>query len=402
MRVLCLFAPHFALQVEKRDSGLPDNTPVIIGGLPHERKTVYAASPHAIACGIKTGMPLRQAYGLCPEAHFMPNDEKRYGSAFDEVLDILDGFSPMVEDHEQGSAFLDAGGLGKYHHGEDNLAVQLLHKVRATCGLAASVAVAGNKFTARVAAGLTRPGECTLVPPGQERTFLAPLPIDILPCHEDTRRQLHLLGVRTLGELVGLGSQPVTAQFGKDGLRLHQLACGIDESPLVPRQRPARIEHTLSFEPPVDTVDGLLADVSQTLDSLSARLKERWQLCRRMELYLRFDNGSSKEELVNLKTPTLSGQRLLSPIRLRLEQARFPSPVSTMNIALSGLCQDGSQLSLWKGKAGRKQQVTSAAREIESRFGKDLLKIPIILNQESFLPEQRFALRDIEFCGRPT
>ncbi len=396
MRILCLFISHLPVQVEERDPTTPQGGPLIIGGLPHERKAVYDASPPAIERGVKTGMPLRHAYSLCPEARFLPTDTREYELAFEEVMEIMASFSPVVERHELGTAFLDASGMGSYYRGEDNLVKQLLGRVRSKLRITASAAITGNKFTAKAAAALTRPGESTLVPPGGERNFLAPLPVDTLPCPQEMKRQLHLLGIRRVDELVGLGSQPMTTQFGKEGLLLHQLACGIDESPLVPRQKPDRIERAVDFDPPVNTLDGFLAGISGAVDSLSEGLKERWQLCRRMELSLQFDSGRALEKIVHLKAPTLSRRTFLSLIRLRLEQARVESPISAVNITLSGLCKDGSQLYFGNTSAGRKQQIAPAVREIKSRWGKNMIKKPVLLHQEAFLPEQRFTFQDVK------
>jgi DNA polymerase-4 len=396
MRILCLFIPHFPLQVEERDSSTLKGKLVIIGGLPHERKAVYDASLQALERRVKIGMSLRHAYSLCPEAHFLSTDEKKYEQAFEEVLAALDSFSPLVESQDLGTAFLDASGLGNYYTGEENLAKQLLSEICSTCRLSASVGIAGSKFPAKVAATITRPGEFTLVPSDDGKGFLASLPLDVLPCSEKTRRQLRLLGMKTVGEVANLGSQAMMAQFGEEGLLIQQLACGVDESPLVPRKRPARICRAVNFDPPVDTLDGLLSIIGEALDSLSHRLKERWQLCGRMELSFRLDNGNSKKEVLNLRVPTRSKKTLLSLLRLRLEQARFESPVSEVRITLSKLCKDGKQLSLPTETVRRRQQIAPVAREIKSRLGKNMIKRPIVLDQEALLPEQGFILRDIE------
>ena len=396
MRILCLFIPHFAIQVEKRDSSTLKGRLVIIGGLPHEREMVYDASPQAIRRGVRIGISLRHAYSLCPEAHFLPADEKKYEMVFEEVLETLDSLSPLVERQEMGVALIDASGLGNYYNGEENLAKQLFSRVRSSCRLSASVGIAGNKFLARVAATLTRPGEFTLVPSADGKDFLAPLPPDALPCSGKMRKQLHLLGIKTISEVAKLGSQAMIAQFGQEGLLIYQVACGTDESPLIPRKRPAQIGRVVNFDLPVDTLDNLLNSIGEALDSLSHRLRERWQLCGRVELSLQFDNGNSKKEVLGLRLPTRSKKTLLSLLRLQLEQARFESSISEVRITLSKLCKDGKQLYLPTESARRRQQIAPVAREIRSRLGKNMIKRPILLDQEALLPEQGFILRDIE------
>jgi DNA polymerase IV len=396
MRILCLFIIHLPVQVEAIDHGIPMGEPVIIGGLPHERKKVYDASQAAIRRGVKADMPLRHAYSLCPEACFMPADTEKYELAFEKVLETMGDFSPVVERHGLGLTFLDAKGLGRYYNGEDNLAKQLLDRIYADHRLAASTGIAGNKFAAKVAATLTGPGKLALISSGEEGDFLSPLSVDILPCSEDVKKQIHLLGINTLGELANLSPQHMMAQFGKEGLLAHQLACGSDRSPLVPWQKAAEIERTVSFNPSVDILDRFLNGIGQTMESLSARLRERWQLCQRIELSFQFEGGTSREEALDLKTPTLSEKTLLSLIRLRLEQARLESPVSAVTISLSRLCKNSRQLHLSNENTGKRRQIGPAVREIRDRLGKNMIKRPVLLQEEAFLPEERFALRDME------
>jgi DNA polymerase-4 len=396
MRILCLFIAHLPVQVEAIDHGIPMGEPVIIGGLPHERKKVYDASPPAIKCGVKIGMPLRHAYSLCPEACFLPADLEKYELAFEEILKTMDDFSPVVESQSLGLAFLDARGLGHGYNGEGSLARQLLDRIYADHHLAASAGIAGNKFAARVAASLTGPGNFTPVPSGEEKDFLSSLPVAILPCSAEVKRRMRLLGINTLGELAGLGLEHMGAQFSKEGVLAYQLACGIDKSPLVPQQELAKIECSTGFDPPVDTLGGFLNGIGQAMESLSTRLRERWQLCQRIELSFQFEGGTSMEEALDLKTPTLSEKTLLSLIRLRLEQARFESPVSAITISLSRLCKNSRQLHLSNENTGKRRQIGPAVREIRDRLGKNMIKRPVLLQEEAFLPEERFALRDME------
>ena len=293
-------------------------------------------------------------------------------------------------------AFLDASGLDHYYNGEENLVRQLSSGVLSSCGLAASVAVADNKFISRTATSLISPGEFRMIAPGSGKRFLAHLPVDVLPCSKELRRQLYLLGVKTVGKVADLGSEAMMAQFGQEGALVHRIASCIDRSSLLPRLKPERMEKSLDFDPPVNTLDILLGRVGETIDSLCAQLKERWQLCQRLELSLRCDNGYSQNESLDLKMPTCSRKALLSLLRLRLEQTRFERPVCGVEITLSGFCKNGRQLLLPIGIMQKRQQIALAARDIRNRMGRDMIKRPVIVDEKAFLPERRFALGDIE------
>ena len=97
MKVACVLLSDFEVAVELHRHPELVGRPVVVGGLPHERKVVRSCSPEAAACGIMEGMPLRKAVGLCPEAVFLPVDERLYQTVQAMVLETLDAFSPKVE-----------------------------------------------------------------------------------------------------------------------------------------------------------------------------------------------------------------------------------------------------------------------------------------------------------------
>jgi len=73
------------------------------------------------------------------------------------------------------------------------------------------------------------------VPPGYERSFLAPLPVDQLPgVGASTKTRLELIGVRTIGEMAQMPRDRLLAEFGRRGITLHEYSQGIEDSPVKP------------------------------------------------------------------------------------------------------------------------------------------------------------------------
>jgi len=97
MKVICVYIEHFPAAIEVRESKELLSRPIVIGGFPTDRKPVFGCSVKAVESGIAPGIPLRQAHQLCPDAIFIPLDEGKYIRAFDDVLDVLEQFSPTVE-----------------------------------------------------------------------------------------------------------------------------------------------------------------------------------------------------------------------------------------------------------------------------------------------------------------
>ncbi|MGQ9656018.1 MAG: DNA polymerase Y family protein, partial [Thermodesulfobacteriota bacterium] len=186
MRVGCVWLPHFPVAVERRNNPALNRRPVIIGETPDQRGAVLDCSAEAEGQGVRIGMPLREALGLCPRASFVFPDLPRYGDAFDKILRALETISPLVDPVALGCAFLGLGGLNGHYRDEMALGDALAQAVHHASGLTPSVGLAEGKFTARVAATASAPGEVCLVPKGQERRFLAPIDISFLPCSQDT------------------------------------------------------------------------------------------------------------------------------------------------------------------------------------------------------------------------
>ncbi|MDO8673554.1 MAG: hypothetical protein Q7O66_19270, partial [Dehalococcoidia bacterium] len=258
MKIACVYIDHFAAAVEEREDNALAGRPIVIGGLPHERKPVYDFSLLAAGWGVKQGMPLRQAHELCPLAFFLPLNEDRYQKAFSDVLDVLEVFSPYVEDESPGLVYLEVSGMEGLHGDDKTLAQKIARSVEACSAIAPRIGLAGNKFAARVGALYASPGEPVLIAPGGEKEFLAPLPVSILPCSEKMNLRLHRFGVNTAGHFASLPANEVIFQFEEEGRLAHRLANGVDDRLVVPRQIPPTIVQRVEYDYRVESVEQVL------------------------------------------------------------------------------------------------------------------------------------------------
>jgi len=117
-KIACVIVPHFAVAVERRADDSLMGKPIVVGGMPCEKGKVYDLSEEAAMSGVERGIALRQAEELCPEAVFLPLAEEKYLRAFEELLEVLQSFSPDVEPKGLGKACLEVSGLEALH-GDD-------------------------------------------------------------------------------------------------------------------------------------------------------------------------------------------------------------------------------------------------------------------------------------------
>lgn len=208
--------------------------PVVVGGRgdPRRRGVVATASYEARRYGIRSAMPLRTAYRLCPDAVFLPVDMAAYEAASERLYQILRETGARVEPAGLDEAYLDASHLPD---AGVVIARRIKERIAQDLGLTASVGIAPNKLLAKVASGLEKPDGLTEIRPEDVEARLRPLPVTVLPGvgPKTARAGEEAFGVRTVGELAQLSQLKLQSAFGpRQGAFLYRAAHGIDDSPV--------------------------------------------------------------------------------------------------------------------------------------------------------------------------
>jgi len=395
MRIACVLIPHFPAAVERRRDPALCGRPLVIGETPDQRKAVLDCSPEAEVQGVRAGMPLRQALAVCREAVFLPPHPSRYSDVFDSMLGVLEGFSPEVEQAALGRVYLNAGGLARHYEGELDLGERIIRLLKESSGLVAGVGIAEGKFVAWTAAVTSEPGQVCTVPEGKEAEFLQPLDVSLLPASADTLRRLDLYGLRTMGDLASLSPGPLQAQFGGEGMRLWELARGVDSEPLRPRRREEVMSETLRFPTAAVSVEALVVACRRLLMRLHWRLRGR--AARRLRLRAALWGGRSWEKTLIFHEAVTGWERMLFIVRSVLANAALPAPVEELTIELSGITEErGRQSTLFAEKAGLRRQLGETVRQLRARWGRPLVSRVVEVEPWSRLPERRHALIDYE------
>ncbi|MGQ9546532.1 MAG: DNA polymerase Y family protein [Dehalococcoidia bacterium] len=400
MRVGCFFFPHFVVQIEVRDNDSLRGKPIIIGGLPYERKVVYDASKEALIYGVRQGMPLREAYTLCPQGIFLPVDEERYHSVFTSILTLLVNYSPVVEADTTGSAFIDLN----YECPDYVERLQFVEEVKQIIGkrfqLHSLTSIAPNKFVAWTASQIAKPGEIIVITEREAKDFLKDLPVSLLPASHRTMEQLELLGIRRMGQLASLSLAAVSLEFGEEGKRLWELANGIDGSRLIPWCKPPLLKEQTYFEPAAETTSQLLTSCDELLTRLSQQLKERWQCCLRLTISMHFSNGYIAQRTFHFKEATSSKEVMLRHLKQYLEKARFAAPVSEIRLTLTDFCpESGRQVQISQGfldePLRHRERLSSAISWLRRRYGKGVVG-RMLAKPDSPLPEDSFSFTEFD------
>ncbi|TYL50989.1 DNA polymerase IV [Agromyces mariniharenae] len=291
----------FYASVEQRDAPELRGRPVIVGG-----GVVLAASYEAKARGVRTAMGGRQARDLCPDAVVVPPRMDAYSEASKAVFAIFRDTTPLVEGLSIDEAFLEVGGLRRIAGTPEHIAVRLRERVRAEVGLPISVGIARTKFLAKVASAVSKPDGLLLVEPEREEEFLLPLPVERLwGVGAVTAEKLHRLGIRTVGQLAELEAAAAERLLGKaTGAHLHALARLRDPRPVDSTHRRGSIGSQRALGTRPRSPEELDVILTQIIDRLARRLRDRDRACRTVVLRLRYGDFARATRSRTLRTAT--------------------------------------------------------------------------------------------------
>ncbi|MBM3853062.1 MAG: DNA polymerase IV, partial [Verrucomicrobia bacterium] len=151
-----------------------------VGG--RERGIISSASYEARACGVYTPMPTQRALQVCPDLVLLPHTAGLYGRVSEQMFDLCESLSPLVQRNSIDEGYLDLGPCGLTAEEEVTARVRGLQgRIWEELQVPVSFGLATNKLVAQVASKLRKPRGFVVVPPGTEAAFLAPLPIGKLP-----------------------------------------------------------------------------------------------------------------------------------------------------------------------------------------------------------------------------
>lgn len=257
----------FFVAVARQMNPALNHRPVLVGGS-GERAVVAACSYEARQYGICSGMSLKLARRLCPEACLVRGDYELYARKSDEVAAIIRHYAPVCEQASIDEFYLDLTGMDRFW-GCRRWAMELWQKVKAESGLPCSYGLSVNKTVAKVATDVAKPDNHLVVDRGMERAFLAPLSIRRLPMvGEKTHQTLRRLGVERIGTLQQMPVLLLERVLGRNGRLLWQKANGHDNTPVVPTTAGSSLsaEETLD----ADTMD--VPALHSRLAALTGRL----------------------------------------------------------------------------------------------------------------------------------
>ncbi len=370
----------FFAAVEQRDDPGLAGKPVIIGADPKKGKgrgVVSTASYQARKFGIKSAMPISEAYRRCPRGVYLRPNMAKYSKASNKVYSAFYQFSPLVEPVGIDEAFLDITGSCHIFGGPAQTCLKLKKRIKKKTGLSASVGMAPIKMAAKIASDIDKPDGFYWVEEDKLLDFLWPLDAAKLwGIGKKTKSELNRLGINNIGQLAKFDRRVLEACFGKNGLRLWQLANGIDSREVEEPGKAKSIGNEYTF--PKDTADSAQIEIilSKLSEEVSRRIKKAGLRAKNICLKARVEDFSTYSRSMRL----IAATNFYDTIYKAAKKLYYSLSFSGKKIRLVGVKAEnfigiGQRDTIFHEPTyEKKEKIDKAVETIRDKFGQDIIR----------------------------
>jgi DNA polymerase-4 len=367
----------FYASVEEREQPGLVGRPVIVGGSPRGRGVVSAANYAARRFGVHSAMPMARAVRLCPDAVCLPVRMQLYAAVSQQIRDIFNLYTPLVEPLSLDEAFLDVTESERLFGPAAGIARAIKQAIHDELSLVASVGIAPNKFIAKIASDLDKPDGFVEVKPGEVRAFLDPLPVSrVWGVGKATGKELDRLGITTIRHLRQQSEQVLRDRFGKFGTHLWCLANGIDERSVISDSEAKSISNETTFDTDVSHRDTLRAWLMELTEQVCWRLRQNDLYGRTVQIKLRFPDFTTITRSHTLPEATQQTKQVWQAVVELFDKAMYNEtrPLRLVGVGVSSLKDEAHRPQVQADmfdlpENTRQTQLDEVADAIKSRFG---------------------------------
>jgi DNA polymerase-4 len=368
----------FFAAVEVLDNPELKGKPVIVGGTPETRGVVAAASYEVRKFGVHSAMSSYRALKLCPHAVVIKPRGRRYGEVSRQVMEVLHGYTPLVEQISIDEAFLDVTGSTHLFGPAPEIGRDIKKRIRGELHLTASVGVAPNKFLAKLASDLEKPDGFVVIEEANAAAVLAPLPVGKLwGVGKVTEQELADIGVRRIGDLFTRPREKLEECLGSYTDTLLELAQGLDDRPVETEGETKSIGAETTFPEDIAGRDELRRWVCKLVERVGRELRESGMRARTVNIKARFPDFTTITRAQTLPAPTAATRTIReTATELLMERVPKSKALRLLGVTVSNLVTPGEgQLELFPDEAEEKSEALDRiVDEIQEKFGLDALR----------------------------
>ena len=366
----------FYASVEKRDNPDLADRPVIIGG--GRRGVVSTACYIARIRGVKSAMPMFKALEKCPDAVVIRPRMKIYAEISQQIREMMNDITPLVEPLSLDEAFMDMSGTHKLHGAPPAVMLaKLMDRISGNLGLTGSIGLSHNKFLAKIASDLNKPNGYSIIGEAETSSFLQDKPIRLIwGVGASMQKSLEKSGIRTFSDLLRWDRKDLVSKFGSMGDRLWFLARGQDARAVSNSDRIKSISNETTFNENTSDLRVLEGHLWRLCEKVSSRAKLKGLAGTIMILKLKSANHKIITRRLTLRDPTYLADVLFRSTYPLMEAAIGNGPFRLVGAGLAGLClanQAEREPELLDDGALNRIKVERVTDEIREKFGDEAM-----------------------------
>ena len=344
--ILHLDLDTFFVSCERLIDSRLQKRPLLVGGI-GDRGVVAACSYETRRFGVHSGMPMRLAKHLCPEAIVIRGNSSIYTKQSHLVTDIIKEYVPVFEKASIDEFYADLSGMDKFF-GSYKYASELRTKIIKETGLPISFGLSSNKIVSKVATGEAKPNNQLRVDYGFEKSFMAPLSIKKIPSvGEKTYQTLRNLGIDKVSVVQQMPVEMMSSVLGVNGITIWKRANGLDNPPLIPFHERKSISIERTFEK--DTIDivKLRTTIFAMTENLAYQLRRGEKLAACISVKIRYSDFNTYSKQVNI--PYTNADHLIIPRVLELFDNLYQRRllIRLVGVKMSNLVSGNYQINLF-------------------------------------------------------
>jgi DNA polymerase IV len=378
----------FYASVEQLDDPSLKGKPVIVGAAPGHRGVVSACSYEARRFGIHSAMPISEAYRRCPQGAYLPVRMERYLEVSHEVMDILSGFTPHLQQISVDEAFLDLSGTERLFGPPAQTGARLKAAVREKTGLAISVGIGPNRYVAKMATNAGKPDGLVEVLEEEAAAFLGRVELkDLWGIGEKTLARLAELNITSVRQLQDIPKAELSRLLGQGAASfLSSASRGEDPGIFSEEPRSRSLSTEVTFEHDRRDRAGIERVLLELSHQVMFRMKEGGWKSRTAALKVRFHDFTTTSAQRTVRH-WISSADELHAVALELLASRWTggTPIRLIGIGCSNLSaiESQDQLELFSDSSSRRGKVEEAVFRLQQRMGEAALTKASLLKEKT-------------------
>ena len=361
----------FFVSVEVLNDPSLKGKPVFVGG--SERGVVAACSYEARKFGIHSGMPSKKALQLCPQAIVLKGTRSEYSKYSRWVTQIIASKAPLFEKASIDEFYLDLTGMDKFFK-PLQWTIELRKQIIDETHLPISFGMGSNKMIAKIATDEAKPNGYLQVPPGREREFLAPMPVNKIPGVGDhTWEVLKAMGIYTINDINLKTKEELEERLGKWGSDLWNKSFGIHNGEVTQYHEAKSISSENTFNENQTDIHFLMSEVVRLSEKIAFELRQDGKVAGCIAIKIRYPDFETTSRQTTV--PFTCADDEIIPVAKDLfhKLYRKGMPIRLLGVRLSELTNEAVQTNLFNDTA-RKSDLYKAIDDVKNRFGKMKLR----------------------------